>query len=549
MGYTGNSAFIPFGIAGQKTDEPQSRIASVESLSALNISFVNGIAEKHPGVRNWNKTSVQNTQVSGGIYSFTEYYPDPALQRIMVLGGDGKLYRFPDAYTFSEVTYTGDTSTPELDSTTLKPTNQSSFIVGGKESVGNSRKLFILTGNNQIQVVVGDATTRTNINTPAPEWKDGKFPKFGIIYRNSLLVFGAYDNPHRFYMSDPADHENFTNANTYQFNVFPGEGTRLITAFVFKERLFLLKDSGLYQFVDTDPTPANWYVAKVNPDLAGASEQSVVNIFDDVLFKNQNGSITSLSAAFKFGDIDSSDVLSKLRIEKFMRQYTTIVGNKETWGLYYQGKKQIYFTYRGKSSPSNNRILVLDTHNDQVKASWLDAVAPYCLGQISDVEGVKKPMYGSLDGFIYEFDVEDRQINKNGVKTAYTYEVQTPHIDFGQLDDRLKETVKNFDFLELVFQPSGGWDVTVDVFIDTEFKETINFSQQLDRGLDDFVLDTDFLDGATPKPLRKPLHGQGRTISFRVRQSGVSQNARIEGLRVYFRAGDQKQIYDPRPAP
>ena len=140
----------------------------------------------------------------------------------------------------------------------------------------------------------------------------------------------------------------------------------------------------------------------------------------------------------------------------------------------------------------------------------------------------------------------------NEGQEAYNFVAQTPHLDFGYADPGLSTKVKSYDFLELTFQPTGDWNVYVDVYIDSELKETVPFNLLRDRPLADFesekgfVLDQDRLDGDIPKSLRKAIHGQGRTISFRLRSDGLSQNIKLQSLQVSFRVSDERQIKDLR---
>jgi hypothetical protein len=133
---------------------------------------------------------------------------------------------------------------------------------------------------------------------------------------------------------------------------------------------------------------------------------------------------------------------------------------------------------------------------------------------------------------------------------------QTPHMDFGFADPAVGLKTKRFDFLELSFQPTGDWSVYADIYIDSELKETISYNLLRDRPLaavtppasviNGFLLDVDRLDGDFPKSIRKPLHGQGRTISVKLRSDGFSQDIKIQSLMVYFRVSDERQIRDLR---
>lgn len=523
MGYKGQTFSVPLGVDGLSTDDNQARIPITNLIRAQNVTLDKGVIEKESGSRRWNVAALNS-----GIAGAFDWFPSTIAQRLIVVTRDGVVRRYSDAETVSTVTASG--SAPA----TLAAINpQIVMVEGGSESAGRNKKLFIFTGSNPIQVISGDATTRSNIATPTADWAVApNYPTFGILHRGRLCAFGNRNDPHRLYMSDPANHETFSGGSAVQFSVFPGEADGLISAVVFKGRLFLFKSPrGAYYLDDADPNPSNWAVRKLSDSFGVASAHSPLNVLNDLYVANYTGSITSLQAVQELGDVASGDILRLLRNEGFMRETTSQEGTMDRQAIYYENKKRAYFTYRSSGGIMNDRLLTFDFNAERPRVTWNDKDRPNCLFLRRDSLGIEKPFYGAEDGYIYEMDREDREV----AGAAYEGEFQTPHMDFGGQDPGISERVKLFDFLELTFEETGAWNLSVDIYIDRVFTETLNFKLTKGSTLNNLTLNHDTVVGRMPQSTRLPLHGAGRRISFRCYNSGLRQNFKISGMTVYFR--------------
>jgi hypothetical protein len=229
------------------------------------------------------------------------------------------------------------------------------------------------------------------------------------MHRGQLVAFGNSNDPHRIYFSLDTDHEDFTTTGL-QFSIFPGEGTRLFGAFEFKSRLFLMKEPrGVYWMEDSTTTTGNWYVVKGSSEFGIASPNAAQQALDDMLLKNTAGSITSIAASEAFGDIESGDFLDILKVERFVQLQTSNQGNADTSSLYDQYRKLLRFAYWGAGSSENNTILNLhfEGQNAMVSLSDKDQANVFALRREM---GILKPYYGAEDGFIYQMDRTNRDI-------------------------------------------------------------------------------------------------------------------------------------------
>ena len=515
MAYPGNLATIQLGEIGLLTDLPPGQIPPGALIKANNISFETGMISKARGSLRYN------TQVlPAAIVGLHDYWPDIVTQRLIAACTDGKIYRDTGDRLFSGATAiaTGlGTLTPKC-----------MFVEGGNETAGRDKKLFFFSGTAQLKVLEGDGVTFADVDDPAADWTTPNFPKFGFVHANRLWAFMGQ----RSYASDSGDHEDF-DTNYLTQAIFPGEGGDLIGGFVFKGRAFVFKEGGfVYYLEDSNEDSSLWFWRKLASNFGLASPHGILQAINDMVAVNESGSPISYNAVDSLGEIESGDVLRLLQIENYFRETTSMSGLSELHCVYYEAKKQAFFTYRNSSRATNNKLLHIDFNKQNPRAAFWDKDQADCLALYKDVHRIQRPIYGSADGYVYLMDREDRLVGGS----AFTGEFKIGHTDFRWLGDGLATKNKLFDNLSVEFKPQGAWDLSVDVYIDGYFSETINFSMAVaDDGMDDFTLDLDPLGREETQTVVKPLHGSGRRISFHCRQSGSNQNFEIASLTIGFR--------------
>lgn len=521
MAYQGNIATIPLGQIGLLVDVPPSEVPRGGLIKATNVSFETGLITKAPGSLRYN------TQVlPAGIVAGIDWHPDVVTQRLIVACSNGSIYRDIGDRLFSgavAITTGLGTLTP-----------RSKFVEGGGETAGRSKKLFFFSGGiAQLKVLVGDESTFATVANPAADWTTPNFPTCGLVHRNRLWAFMKS----RAYASDSGDHENFT-TNYLTQAIFPGEGGDISGAFVFKGRLFAFKQGGfVYYLEDSDTDSDNWVWLKLASNFGLASPNGIIEIGNDMYAVNESGSPVSYNAVLQLGDIESADVLRLLQVENYIRGNTSLSGLSVVHALYYEAKKQAFFTMRSGSRANNDLMLHIDYNKQNPRPALWSKDQADCLFTQKDIHKVDRPCYGSADGYVYLMDREDRLVGGS----AYSGEFKTGHMDFRFLDERLASKNKLFDFLAIEFIPMGTWDISVDVYIDGNFSETITYSMDVrDDGLGSFTLGSDPLGREESQTIQKPLHGSGRRISFHIRQAGSNQNFALASLVVGFRASAEQ---------
>lgn len=525
-GYTGFVVPIPIGMGGMASDFSDVSEQPQTLLLARNVVVRQGMVERAPGA-----VARNSTPLPAGILEFIEFFPNDYSQRVISILASGKVYKTAPWYQSLEV-ISSDGNEP-----TLTPAVTASMVQGGAEQGGNQRKLFILSGNNQVQVITGDQNTRRNIALPAVEWKAGNYPTAGMIAAGSLVLWGCPNDPHTVFFSNPNNHEDFqTNGAVQVVSVFPGDGDRIADGFVYKERSYFTKyPRGLY-YVDTSST---LFVPKKLSDSFGASgPRSSAQAIDDVYIANSVGSITSLKASFALGQTEQGDLLRDLRNSRFASQYLAGFANTKKKAIYYENKKQILIGSSTSGATTMNRTYVVDFSESRPNFYFYDKDKMNSLGLVRDPLGIPRPFYGGADGYFYDMDSPMRNVGGS----AYISEFQTHNMDFkwvfAGMNVNVEEKDKQFDYVGLTYEPCGNWTVNVDAYIDGNKRASIQFPMNRQTYLDGkFPLDRSSLVGKNTLTRILPINCTGKKMRLRIYTNGLNQNFRITALTAMIRLG------------
>jgi hypothetical protein len=471
-------------------------------------------------------------------------YPDPQSQdqRLYALCSNGQIYKFPNHFT--QQTITADVGAPAA----LNTNNYNCMVVGGNELVNNPKKLFTFDGYNTPQVISGDTTVRHNMSMPAADWTGTQQPFGGVIHRGALYAWGNPNNPHTVYSSNITNHEDFqTVGAAFSYNIYPGEYDGIVCGCVFRGRLYVLKyPLGLYYLVDTDPSRANWYFAKQSDDFGACSPQSATTVLNDLIIANNYGSLTSLLAALVFGDTIASDIFHTQGCFRFGENEVRPDVVKIRSMVYYSKKKQLMCTFQSNVGNTSDRIAVVDFKNPQntPKIAWLNKDQANCLFLVRNSLKIPKPFYGSNDGNLYEMDVADRWVGSEtdtNNQSAYLFDAQTPYMNLSQHDAMISSQVKEFEFVEIEYEPTGNWNCSMDVYVDQRFQGTYEIDLSGRSNLSEMPLDATAIDGLGGFYRRFQIYGQGRTISLRFYNDGLGQDVRLVRAFIYYRLSGQQQ--------
>lgn len=525
MAYTGIIAEIPTGGGGLNGSKNQSQVRADQLVTARNLDLSRGTISKMGGASKYNAVAITGAPtVIGG----WDWWPTAGTQRMVVVLSDGTIKKDSGLADFPVTLASGLTVS---DTTPM-------FVEGGKEAAAGNRKLFIFTGQNQVKVLSGDGATVSNVATPPADWATN-FPTFGFLHEGRLWAGGNSNDPNRLYYSTLTNHEDFTGAGSGSISLFPGEGEKLVMATSYKGLAIGWKfPVGIYLIDTSDPTVANWRVARLTLGTGGVSPLGYVLIDNDIVFLDPNGNFQLLSAVQEFGDAANTNLSQRDQINPFMRDNINFGQLHRARGIYYAAKREAIFTFARGNGTTQDTQMVLDFNQPNGARFHLrDRDTNTAIWLRKDISNTPRPVIGDNAGFVWKLD----QTVKTKDGAAYTGEFQTPHLDLSHLDVKLATRLKVGQFLELVTEPTGNWNLAVDIVWDGIVSQTVSFSMgSSGASLGSFVLGTDTLGGDSIQNGKRRIVGSGRRFSLVARNAGAGEDFSIVRFFLHFIPGDER---------
>lgn len=533
MSFDGFVVNLPIGRHGLQGSKNLSIVDPDDLLVADNLTFQSGTIQKEGGVNEYNSTAITGTpNILGG----WDWNHDGGTQRMIVVTDDGDILKDSGGGTFGTTLASGLTVV-DGQGDPIVPI----FVEGGKEAAANDRKLFIFTGVNPVQVLSADGATTSALSAPPADWSGANQPSFGLIHEGRLWAGGNSNDPHRLYYSDSSgtvDHEEFVTSDAGSFAIYPGEGERLVGAVSFRGGIVCFKHPRGIYFVDTtDPTLANWKVSRITNGVGAHWTGLIAHTYNDIAFVDETGEIRLISATDAFGDVSTDSISDIHYMSEFIRDNLNLSQAKQ-WRLqWYPTKRELHMACTRSGSTTNDARLVVDFNDRQLPRFRFSPINNPVSLWLREVNDVPELTAGGNDGKVYRLDQDGR--SNNGV--GYSGRFQTPHHDFGFLDPKLAYTRKQGHFLEIVVEPKGNWNLSVDVLWDNTTTETIQFNLgTTGAALGSFVLGTDALGTEQVLNKKRRMVGSGRRLSLLGYNSGDSQDFSLSNMMVHMTTMDER---------
>jgi hypothetical protein len=521
--YTGLIAEIPVGFDGMTGTKNVSQAKPTELLVARNVTYENGTVQKEGGADKYNATAI-----SGGpsILGGHDWWPDPSVQRMIVFCSDGKVYKDSGSGTFPTVVGTG------FNTNEVVPV----FFECGKESAAGNRKLVFITGKDAPKFISGDANTFSSFTSVPADWSGSQQPVTATMHEGRAW----YALGHRLYYSSTADHTDVNGAGSGVMAVFPGEGSEIRAIASYKGILVVWKyPRGVYIVDTSDPVLANWRVTRVSGAVGIAGPRAWTALDDDLTWVDESGNIQLLSAVQRFGSVAPRNLSQEALMRPFIETYLSLTRLKYVQAVYYEAKRQAHFAWSRSGSSTNDSRLVIDfLRLDRPRFRFSDRDVAQSIWMRLDSTNIARPVIGDDAGFVWLLDRDSRA--KGGL--GYQGEFQTPPDDLSRIDPALATKRKNGDFLELVVEPKGNWNLSVDILWDGTIKQTVVFNMgTTGAAIGSFVLGTDLLGGDQILNKKKRIVGSGTRFSIIGRNGSAGEDFSVARAYLYFRPSDEKK--------
>jgi hypothetical protein len=523
MAYQGFVTRVPVGMQGFSGSKNPSQMQPGHLKVVEGVSLYGGVMQKQGGAQKLNVVSLVAAILAG-----ISWRIDDVTSYDIVALSDGTVKRGVVG-TFA---------------TTLKSgmnayAGPAQFVPGGGETVGDPARLFLFTGTNQVQVLDAAATAFGDISTPPSDW-DSSYPTFGFQHLGRMWGGGNASDPHRIYYSNPADHEDFvTTPAAGTLAVFPGEGDKLVGGVSFRDSIVLFKyPQGIYVINTSDSSPANWAVTKLTTAVGSLNPLSFCQTNNDIAYMDIAGAIHLISATNTFGDVMSSDVSKLAYLDCYIHENATIGSLNRAVSAWYPAKQELWFFIPGLGSIANDIHIIGDFNNPQTGARFLLSRrdSAKSLWMCPDADHIPRPVIGDATGTVWLLD--HPTLTKDG--EAYQMRWETADTDLAFVDPSLGSKNKNFQFLEVVSEPKGEWNLTVQVFIDDNLTDTLSYGMGTGgASLGSFEIGASVLGSIVARSDRKPITGSGRRIRLTGYNDGAGQDVSLADFYVSFTASDE----------
>jgi hypothetical protein len=576
-GYEGEIAAIQCGVGGLNANLNPSRILLKNVIQAEGVVMRQDHWRKEPGTALFGTITPATADPADNlIVALNDWHPTEAVQRIVSLRGDGKLY-----FTIANPGETGDPGAFVSTTTSGVGTRFGFFVTGGSESSVYNRKLFLFRKNKLPTYVNGDVTNDVVIDRPAADWSDAHPPIVGIVNGGRLWAAGNTNNPHQLYastllgaagppaggpMTDFITVGGFT-SDTQSLSIFPGVGERIFALRNYQGFIVVFKyPRGIFLQDARDTDPANWLTQQITDAIGIAkTPYAAVQLENDILFMGSDGLFylfsAVLAAATGQQNMETANLAMDLQIYQFLIDAYNRNILDQVQSVYQPFWQTATFTIPGEGSTKNNTRFMFDFNavgrqggEPRFTYSFRDQAASLALWR-DPFDFIDKPMFGDYFSDVIFLEQEERTAWDGAL---YPMRVQTPHNNLGEFETlnygnkfvQFANRNKIFDNLEVEYAPFTDALVVVSIFVDGIFRQRINiFLKEGGKPLGDSDIDTDafiigdslLAGGVVRSVVRRLNAGSGRRISLLFENIGAGEDVALTHLFLGFRPGDTTQ--------
>lgn len=298
--------------------------------------------------------------------------------------------------------------------------------------------------------------------------------------------------------------------------------------------LYVAKRTKLYKIIGD--APENYQVILVSDGIGCVGPLAVCSVDQDELYFVSDRGVHSVSQTEQLGDFPvafvSADIQTTVNDNWIRRKYIV--------AKYLPNLNSLVFAVTDASvgSSFNNTLWF---YNLPLK-SWYSWLGIPCQSLIVANDADKKRMYigGNVSRLARAQTGVNYDVSTAGVNTAISYTVKTGLL----FPDNQPYLLNSFRRFILYYRPRGSHTITVSVKVDNAASQSISFSQvdSVDLLGSTFVLGTSRLGyNFVMAPYAKTIDGHGHGIEVTITQSGIEEEAEIQGFAIEYEPAGTSQ--------
>jgi hypothetical protein len=384
--------------------------------------------------------------------------------------------------------------------------------------------VLIMSSDSTVDVPLSyDGTTVSNLGGTPPAFA------FSCVHKNHVWAAGVATTPSRLYYSRLLDESDWTHATSGSIDIDPDDGDRITAIASYKNDLWVFKGptkGSIHRITGSANTGSDSFARITFIDGLGAvSHNTLFKFRDDLGFMWSDGSVHSLKATAAYGDFNEASLSRP--IQSYLNDNVNRTFLRRAWSAVDSSKSQVVFTIPIGTNQYCTQVLMMDYSREQVSwASW-PALNANCVAKVIDATNSNKPilMIGGRDGYVRKTGAANKSIDG---ATAIAAKATLPYNNYGA-----GKIMKTLAGASLQTSAQGNYSVLLRWTRAGEAQQEHQFDLDGGATLDEFVLDTDVLDGGTFFERFSSLDeggGEFRSIQFQVYNSGVDEDLVIRSI-------------------
>lgn len=399
---------------------------------------------------------------------------------------------------------------------------------------GTQKVLYYFNSIVIPQVYTGGGGASSNIPSQPVDWAT-YVPTAAATTKTRMIAWGNKNFPHTLYLTVPGSHSDFKGGESAAEIMYPGIGQRITAGISFKERFYVGKyPTGIVYLDESDPSIANWTREIVTQAVGLSGPGCWVDIGDDVLILSTDGYFYLLSQVRTQGQAEVPPFMPQ-ETGDFLKENINLSYLHLVRSVWFGHKRQAWFAVPQAESTTCDAWIIIDL-NETGNPKLLWSTRDVCLSvamRKGSVTAVAKPSFGDADGFIWQGD----QVARNKGGEAYSAQYET--VPVAVMPGAIQRA--NLAELQVVMEPSGNYDLELEVLRDGVPSQLLTYSMQTPgAGSGSISLDSDVIAGQTIATVRHRLEGDCRYIKLIGRNENEDENFAVASHIVRAEPGNER---------